>query len=96
MDGEAVYYGLNALSHNVIMANPEKSSRTPTAYSSGCPFGKILCGKAGAGKCVPCHNKDRIIVVDPMGDYSPLISGWADRSLRLPRTAPHHINPDGY
>ena len=24
MDGEAVYYGLNALSHNVIMANRKK------------------------------------------------------------------------
>ena len=35
MDGEAVYYGLNALSHNVIMAN-RKSSKTPTACSSAC------------------------------------------------------------
>ena len=36
MDGEAVYYGLNALSHNVIMAN-RKKLKTPTACSSGCP-----------------------------------------------------------
>ena len=35
MDGEAVYYGLNALSHNVIMAN-RKKLKTPTACSSAC------------------------------------------------------------
>lgn len=35
MDGEAVYYGLNALSHNVIMANRKKLKNPKGVYRKG-------------------------------------------------------------
>lgn len=35
MDGEAVYYGLNALSHNVIMANRKKLKNPNGLYHKG-------------------------------------------------------------
>ena len=36
MDGEAIYYGLNALSHNVIMAN-RKKLKNPNGLYLGVP-----------------------------------------------------------
>ena len=72
MDGEAVYYGLNALSHNVIMAN-RKKLKTPTACSSALPgSGKSFAAKRELVN-VFLATRDRIIVIDPMGEYSPLI-----------------------
>lgn len=35
MDGEAVYYGMNALSHNVIMANRKKLKNPKGLYHKG-------------------------------------------------------------
>ena len=44
MDGEAVYYGLNALSHNVIMAN-RKKLKNPNGLFLGVPgSGKSFSG----------------------------------------------------
>lgn len=87
MDGEAVYYGLNALSHNVIMAN-RKKLKNPNGLFLGVPgSGKSFAAKRELVN-VFLATRDRIIVVDPMGEYSPLSSGWADRSSRSPRTAP--------
>ena len=45
MDGEAVYYGLNALSHNVIMAN-RKKLKNPNGLFLGVPgSGKSFAAK---------------------------------------------------
>ena len=92
MDGEAVYYGLNALSHNVIMANRKKLKN---------PNGLFLCvpgsGKSFAAKRelvnVFLATRDRIIVVDPMGEYSPLIKRLGGQVIEIAPDSPHHINP---
>ena len=66
MDGEAVYYGLNALSHNVIMAN-RKKLKNPNGLFLGVPgSGKSFAAKRELVN-VFLATKDRIIVVDPMG-----------------------------
>ena len=72
MDGEAVYYGLNALSHNVIMAN-RKKLKNPNGLFLGVPgSGKSFAAKRELVN-VFLATRDRIIVVDPMGEYSPLM-----------------------
>ena len=94
MDGEAVYYGLNALSHNVIMAN-RKKLKNPNGLFLGVPgSGKSFAAKRELVN-VFLATRDRIIVVDPMGNIRPLSGGWADRSSRSPRTAPTHQS-DGH
>ena len=66
MDGEAVYYGLNALSHNVIMAN-RKKLKNPNGLFLGVPgSGKSFAAKRELVN-VFLSTRDRIIVVDPMG-----------------------------
>ena len=70
---QALYYGMNALSHNVIMAD-----RTQLKSANGMYLGSTGSGKSFAAKrellnvfrTIP---QDRIIVVDPMGEYAPLV-----------------------
>ena len=37
--------------------------------------------------------RDRIIVVDPMGEYSPLIKRLGGQVIEIAPDSPHHINP---
>ena len=92
MDGEAVYYGLNALSHNVIMAN-RKKLKNPNGLFLGVPgSGKSFAAKRELVN-VFLATKDRIIVVDPMGEYSPLIKRLGGQVIEIAPDSPHHINP---
>ena len=92
MDGEAVYYGLNALSHNVIMAN-RKKLKIPNGLFLGVPgSGKSFAAKRELVN-VFLATRDRIIVVDPMGEYSPLIKRLGGQVIEIAPDSPHHINP---
>ncbi len=86
MDGQALYYGMNALSHNVIMADRKKLKSANGMYLGSTGSGKSFAAKRELIN-VFLATKDRIIVVDPMGEYAPLVRRWVDRSSRLPRTA---------
>ncbi len=70
MDGQALYYGMNALSHNVIMADRKKLKSANGMYL-GSRSGKILRGKAELLNVFLTIPQDRIIIVDPMGEYAP-------------------------
>ena len=91
MDGEAVYYGLNALSHNVIMAN-RKKLKNPNGLFLGVPgSGKSFAAKRELVN-VFLATRDRIIVVDPMGEYSPLIKRLGGQVIEIAPDSPHHIH----
>jgi len=36
---------------------------------------------------------DRIIIVDPMGEYSPLVRRKGGQVIEIAPNSPHHINP---
>ena len=94
MDGEAVYYGLNALSHNVIMAD-RKKLKNPNGLYLGVPgSGKSFAGKRELVN-VFLATSDRIIILDPMGEYSPLVRQFGSDGLvvEIAPNSPHHINP---
>ena len=94
MDGEAVYYGLNALSHNVIMAN-RKKLKNPNGLYLGVPgSGKSFSGKRELVNVFLATN-DRIIILDPMGEYSPLVRQFGKDGLvvEIAPNSPHFINP---
>lgn len=94
MDGEAIYYGLNALSHNVIMAN-RKKLKNPNGLYLGVPgAGKSFAGKRELVNVFLATN-DRIIILDPMGEYSPLVRQFGQDGLvvEIAPNSPHHINP---
>ena len=89
---EALYYGLNALSNNLIMVD-RKKLKNPNGLFLGVPgSGKSFAAKRELVN-VFLATKDRIIVVDPMGEYSPLIRRLGGQVIEIAPDSPHHINP---
>nr|WP_066732740.1 DUF87 domain-containing protein [Bariatricus massiliensis] len=92
MEGEAIYYGLNALSHNIIMAN-RKKLKNPNGLFLGVPgSGKSFAAKRELVN-VFLATTDKIIIVDPMGEYSPLVRRLGGQVVEIAPNSPHHINP---
>ena len=92
MGGQSQYYGQNALSHNVIMAN-----RKQLKSANGLILGTTGAGKSFAGKRemlgVILTTGDRIIIIDYMGEYSPLVRRVGGQVITVSPNSPHHINP---
>ncbi len=92
MGGQALYYGQNALSHNVIMADRKKLKSANGLYLGSTGSGKSFAAKRELINVFLATN-DRIIVVDPMGEYAPLIKRLGGLVLELAPDSPHYINP---
>jgi len=91
-DGEALYYGLNALSSNLIMAN-RKTLKNPNGLILGTPgSGKSFSAKREMVNAFLITNDD-IIIADPEGEYFPLVERLSGQTVRLSPTSPHHLNP---
>ena len=92
MGGPAIYYGQNALSHNIIMAD-RKQLKNPNGLFLGVPgSGKSFAAKRELVN-VFLATTDKIIVVDPMGEYAPLIKRLGGQVVEIAPNSPHHINP---
>jgi len=92
MAGESLYYGQNALSHNVIMAD-RKKLKNPNGLYLGVPgSGKSFAAKRELVN-VFLTTKDRIIIVDPMGEYAPLARRLGGQVIEIAPDSPNHINP---
>jgi len=94
MAGESLYYGQNALSHNIIMAN-RKKLKNPNGLYLGVPgSGKSFAAKRELVN-VFLATRDRIIIVDPMGEYAPLVERFGSEGevIEISPDSPNHINP---
>ena len=89
---EALYYGLNALSNNMIMVDRKKLKN---------PNGLIL-GTPGSGKSFAAKReitnaffvtKDDIIIGDPEGEYYPLVHALGGQVVHISPTSKDYINP---
>jgi len=92
MGGQALYYGQNALSHNVIMADRKRLKSANGLYLGSTGSGKSFAAKRELINVFLATN-DRIIVVDPMGEYAPLIKRLGGLVLELAPDSGNHINP---
>ncbi|MBF0579352.1 DUF87 domain-containing protein [Erysipelotrichaceae bacterium RD49] len=92
MGGQALYYGMNALSHNVIMADRKKLKSANGLYLGSTGSGKSFAAKRELIN-VFLATQDRIIVVDPMGEYAPLIKRLGGQVIDIAPDSPCHINP---
>lgn len=82
MPAPAIYYGLNALSNNMIMAD-RKRLRTPNGVILGTPgSGKSFSAKREILSCF-LMTRDDIIVCDPEGEYFPLVQALKGQVVRL-------------
>ena len=92
MGGQALYYGMNALSHNVIMADRKKLKSANGMYLGSTGSGKSFAAKRELINVFLATN-DRIIVVDPMGEYAPLVRRLGGQVIEIAPGSPSHINP---
>ena len=92
MPGESLYYGLNALSNNMIMVDRKKLKN---------PNGLIL-GTPGSGKSFAAKREitnaffvtdDDIIIGDPEGEYYPLVHALGGQVIHISPTSKDYINP---
>ena len=92
MRGEALYYGLNALSNNLIMADRKKLKN---------PNGLIL-GTPGSGKSFSAKREitnaflitqDDIAIIDPEDEYSALVQRLGGQVIDISPTSDQYINP---
>ena len=92
MGGESIYYGLNALSNNLIMAD-RKKLKNPNGLILGTPgSGKSFAAKREIANAF-IVTKDDIIVCDPEGEYYPLVRAFHGQVIRISPTSHDYINP---
>jgi len=90
--GEAMYYGLNALSNNMIMAN-RKHLKNPNGLFLGTPgSGKSFAAKREILN-VFLLTEDDIIISDPEAEYFPLVNRLGGQIVKLSPNSPQYINP---
>jgi len=95
MGGQSLYYGMNALSRNVIMAD-RKRLKAPNGLYLGVPgSGKSFAAKREIINVILVTN-DRVIIIDPMGEYVPLVKSLGPdigEVIEISPDSPRHINP---
>ena len=90
--GEALYYGLNALSNNLIMVD-RKKLKNPNGLILGTPgSGKSFSAKREITNAFLITNDD-IAICDPEGEYYPLVQRLSGQVIRISPTSPDYINP---
>lgn len=90
--GEALYYGLNALSSNLIMVD-RKLLKNPNGLILGTPgSGKSFAAKREITN-VFLITTDDIIVCDPEGEYFSLVQRLKGQVIKISPTSSQYINP---
>ncbi len=90
--GEALYYGLNATSGNMILAD-RKQLKTPNG---------LILGTPGSGKSFSAKREilnvflvttDDIIICDPEAEYFPLVHRLGGQVIKISPTSSQYVNP---
>ena len=96
---EALYYGVNALSNNIIMVD-RKKLKNPNGLILGVPgSGKSFSAKREITNVFLSCPDDDIIICDPEGEYTTLVNRLRGQVIRISPTGlgydgkPCYINP---
>ena len=89
---EALYYGINALSNNLIMVD-RKLLKNPNGLILGTPgSGKSFSAKREIANCFLLTTDD-IIICDPEAEYAPLVERLHGQVIKISPTSTNYINP---
>ncbi|MBQ3138776.1 MAG: ATP-binding protein [Ruminococcus sp.] len=90
--GEALYYGLNALSNNMILCD-RKQLKNPNGLILGTPgSGKSFSAKREITNAF-LTTTDDIIICDPEAEYYPLVNRLNGQVVKISPTSTQYINP---
>ena len=88
----ALYYGINAVSHNLIMAD-RKRLKNPNGLILGTPgSGKSFSAKREIANAFLATDDD-VIICDPEAEYAPLVNRFGGQVVKISSTSSHYINP---
>ena len=89
---EALYYGINALSNNLIMID-RKLLKNPNGLILGVPgSGKSFSAKREITNVFLVTNDD-ILICDPEAEYAPLVERLHGQVIHISPTSTDYINP---
>ena len=92
MPAPAIYYGLNALSNNMILCD-RKKLKNPNGLILGTPgSGKSFSAKREIANCFLLTNDD-VIICDPEAEYAPLVERLHGQVIKISPTSTNYINP---
>lgn len=90
--GEALYYGRNALSGNMIMAD-RKQLKNPNGLILGTPgSGKSFAAKREITNAFLITTDD-ILICDPEAEYAPLVERLKGQVIRISPQSRQYVNP---
>ena len=96
MGGDAMYYGLNALSNNMILLD-RKQSRCPNGLVFGTPgSGKSMSVKMEIIMEFLRWPNARFILVDPENEYELLVKALGGEAIKVSVDSRTHFNPLDY
>ncbi|WP_258106884.1 VirB4-like conjugal transfer ATPase, CD1110 family [Christensenella minuta] len=91
MDTGGVYYGVNAISKNLIVAN-----RKELLNANGFILGVSGSGKSFAAKreilSLALSTDHDILIIDPESEFPPLVSALGGEVVKISATSHNHIN----
>lgn len=88
---ESLYYGLNALSNNIILAD-RKELKNPNGLILGTPgSGKSFMAKREIANIMLSTNDD-IIISDPENEFSPLVEAFGGQVINISPNSKDYIN----
>lgn len=89
---EALYYGLNALSNNLIMVD-RKKLKNPNGLILGTPgSGKSFSAKREITNAFLVTNDD-VIICDPEAEYTALVTKLKGQVIKISPSSSQYINP---
>jgi type IV secretory pathway VirB4 component len=90
-DNGGVYYGINAISRNMIICD-KRNLLNPNGFRLGVPgSGKSMGAKAELA-FLAISTDDDILVCDPEGEYGALIEALGGETIRIAAGSADHIN----
>ena len=90
--GASLYYGVNALSNNLIMVD-RNLLKNPNGLILGTPgSGKSFAAKREIANAFLVTDDD-VIISDPEAEYAPLVERFGGQVIRISPTSTQYINP---
>lgn len=91
--GQALYYGLNALSNNMIMVD-RRLLKNPNGVILGTPgSGKSFSAKREITNVFLLCPDDTILICDPESEYAPLVHALHGQVVKIAANSRDYINP---
>lgn len=90
----SIYYGLNVLSHNVIMFDRVSGLINPSGFVLACPgAGKSFKVKTEIVNIILGYEDADVLVIDPEREYWKLAEAFDGEVVRFSNGSKNHINP---